>query len=107
MLFPHALRALDHRDFRRFYVAQLLALVGGWMQAVAQAWLGLQLTGSPFKVRLHSTPQFSPILVFSLGTRALGHRVPKRAPLVPPQTMPALPALPPPALVPAGPVQNL
>src|SRR2546426_1604343 len=28
MRFPHGLRALNHRDFRRFYAAQLLALVG-------------------------------------------------------------------------------
>src|SRR2546425_823234 len=87
MLFPHALRALDHRDFRRFYVAQLLALVGGWMQAVAQAWLVLQLTDSPFRLGLISTLQFSPILVFSVVTGAMADRLPKRALLVATQTM--------------------
>src|SRR2546422_247877 len=86
MLFPHALRALDHRDFRRFYVAQLLALVGGWMQAVAQAWLVLQLTDSPFRLGLISTLQFSPILVFSVVTGAVADRLPKRALLVATQT---------------------
>src|SRR2546425_13047707 len=94
MPFPHALRALDHRDFRRFYVAQLLALVGGWMQAVAQAWLVLQLTDSPFRRGLISTLQFSPILVFSVVTRALADRLPKRAPLVATQTTLACPAPP-------------
>src|SRR5207245_5991140 len=87
MPFPHALRALDHRDFRRFYVAQLLALVGGWMQAVAQAWLVLQLTDSPFRLGLISTLQFSPILVFSVVTGAMADRLPKRALLVATQTM--------------------
>jgi len=86
MPFPHALRALDHRDFRRFYVAQLLALVGGWMQAVAQAWLVLQLTDSPFRLGLISTLQFSPILVFSVVTGAMVDRLPKRALLVATQT---------------------
>src|SRR3989441_3466805 len=86
MPFPHALRALDHRDFRRFYVAQLLALVGGWMQAVAQAWLVLQLTDSPFRLGLISTLQFSPILVFSVVTGAMADRLPKRALLVATQT---------------------
>src|SRR5438128_6517801 len=86
MPFPHALRALDHRDFRRFYVAQLLALVGGWMQAVAQAWLVLQLTDSPFRLGLISTLQFSPILVFSVVTGAVADRLPKRALLVATQT---------------------
>src|SRR2546428_296981 len=86
MPFPHALRALDHRDFRRFYVAQLLALVGGWMQAVAQAWLVLRLTDSPFRLGLISPLQFSPILVFSVVTGAMADRLPKRALLVATQT---------------------
>src|SRR5438309_4094513 len=86
MPFPHALRALNHRDFRRFYVAQLVALVGGWMQAVAQAWLVLQLTDSPFRLGLISTLQFSPILVFSVVTGAVADRLPKRALLVATQT---------------------
>src|SRR3989442_4108582 len=92
MPFPHALRALDHRDFRRFYVAQLLALVGGWMQAVAQAWLVLQLTDSPFRLGLISTLQFSPILVFSVVTGAMAARLPERALLPAKQTTPAWPA---------------
>src|SRR5437667_240405 len=93
MPFPHALRALDHRDFRRFYVAQLLALVGGWMQAVAQAWLVLPLTASPFRLGLISTLQFSPILVFSVVTGAVADRLPKRALLVATQTTLACQAL--------------
>src|SRR5207249_1993571 len=93
MPFPHALRALNHRDFRRFYVAQLLALVGGWMQAVAQAWLVLQLTDSPFRLGLISTLQFSPILVFSVVTGAVADRLPKRALLVATQTTLACQAL--------------
>src|SRR2546430_10758039 len=105
MPFPHALRALDHRDFRRFYVAQLLALVGGWMQAVAQAWLGPQLTDSPFRLWLLSTPQFSPILLFSVVTRAMAHPLPQRALPVATHTTLACHASPLPALVPTGRVQ--
>src|SRR2546429_9669183 len=89
MRFPHGLRALNHRDFRRFYAAQLLALVGGWMQTVAQAWLVLQLTDSPFKLGLISALQFSPILMFSLVAGAVAHRLPKRGLLVTtPTTLP-------------------
>src|SRR5438477_416136 len=105
MPFPHALRALDHRDFRRFYVAQLLALVGGWMQAVAQAWLVLQLTDSPFRLGLISTLQFSPILVFSVVTGAMADRLPKRALLVATQTTLACQALRLGALVATGRVE--
>src|SRR5437667_247135 len=93
MRFPHGLRALNHRDFRRFYAAQLLALVGGWMQTVAQAWLVLQLTDSPFKLGLISTLQFSPILLFSLVAGAVADRLPKRGLLVTTQTTLACQAL--------------
>src|SRR3989454_1866799 len=86
MPFPPHLRALDRCDVGHFYVAQLLALVGGWTQAVAQAWLVLQLTDSPFRLGLISTLQFSPILVFSVVTGAVADRLPKRALLVATQT---------------------
>src|SRR3989441_621747 len=56
------------------------------MQAVAQAWLVLQLTDSPFRLGLISTLQFSPILVFSVVTGAVADRLPKRALLVATQT---------------------
>jgi predicted MFS family arabinose efflux permease len=93
MRFPHGLRALAHRDFRRFYAAQLLALVGTWMQTVAQAWLVLQLTDSPFKLGLISTLQFLPILMFSVVTGAVADRLPKRRLLVATQTTLACQAL--------------
>src|SRR2546430_11036569 len=105
MRFPHGLRALNHRDFRRFYAAQLLALVGGWMQTVAQAWLVLQLTDSPFKLGLISTLQFSPILMFSLVAGAVADRLPKRGLLVTTQTTLACQALLLGALVSTGRVQ--
>lgn len=41
-------RALSHRNFRLFWAGALLSNVGTWMQAVAQGWLVLQLTDSPF-----------------------------------------------------------
>src|SRR2546426_1088281 len=67
MEYPHGLRALNHGDFRRFYFSQLAAQIGSWMQNVAQAWLVLQLTNSPFKLGLLATLQFSPVLLFSGG----------------------------------------
>jgi Transmembrane secretion effector len=52
MAFPGGLRALNHPPFRSFFLAQLIALVGTWMQTVSQAWLVLQLTNSAFKLGL-------------------------------------------------------
>lgn len=45
--FPSALRALDHRNYRLYFLGQLISLTGTWMQAVAQSWLVYRLSLSP------------------------------------------------------------
>jgi len=44
--FAFALRALKNRNYRLFFMGQLVSLVGTWMQTVAQSWLVYRLTGS-------------------------------------------------------------
>jgi MFS family permease len=78
MRFPSGLRALNHRGFRLFFGGQVLSQVGTWMQSVAQSWLVLQLTGSPLRLGLISTLQFTPMLVFSVFSGAIADRVPRR-----------------------------
>jgi MFS family permease len=41
-------RALGHRNFRLFWTGAFISNTGTWMQMVAQGWLVLQLTNSPF-----------------------------------------------------------
>lgn len=41
-------RALSHRNFRLFWSGAFLSNTGTWMQAVAQGWLVLSLSNSPF-----------------------------------------------------------
>jgi predicted MFS family arabinose efflux permease len=82
MIFPSGLRALNHADFRRFFLAQMVAMVAGWMHTVAQSWLVLQLTDSPLLLGLIGTLQFGPILLFSIITGAFADRLPKRRLLV-------------------------
>jgi predicted MFS family arabinose efflux permease len=84
--FPHGLRALNHPNFRRFFLSQFAAQVGSWMQNVAQAWLVLQLTDSPFRLGLLATLQFSPVLLFSIVSGAVADRLPKRRLLIATQT---------------------
>src|SRR5438128_9796411 len=48
------------------------------MQSVAQAWLVLELTNSPFRLGLVGTLQFAPMLVLSFFAGALADRLPKR-----------------------------
>lgn len=102
MPFPSGLRALNHPDFRRFFLAQFVTLVCGWMHTVAQSWLVLQLTDSPFRLGLIGTLQFGPILLFSVVSGAVADRVPKRRLLMATQTTLALLALALAALVVSG-----
>jgi predicted MFS family arabinose efflux permease len=48
------------------------------MQTVAQSWLVLQLTGSPFLLGLTNTLQFGPILLFSVFAGVVADRSPRR-----------------------------
>ena len=41
-------RALRHLDFRVFWAGNFISNIGSWMQNVAQGWLVLQMTNSPF-----------------------------------------------------------
>lgn len=93
MPFPRELRALNHPDFRIFFTAQLASQMGTWMQSVAQAWLVLQLTDSPFRLGLVGALQFGPLLLFSLLTGAIADRLPRRRLLVGTQSVMAGQAL--------------
>lgn len=75
---PVRFAALRHRDFRLFWSGQLVSLIGTWMQSVGQAWLVLELTGSPFHLGLVTALQFTPILLLSPVGGALSDRFPKR-----------------------------
>src|ERR1700675_1487958 len=75
---PARLAALRHRDFRLFWGGQLVSLIGTWMQSVGQAWLVLELTGSPVQLGLVTALQFAPILVLSPVGGAMSDRFPKR-----------------------------
>ena len=59
-------RALSHRNFRLFWIGAFLSNVGTWMQAVAQGWLVLQLTNSPFWLGLDAFMATAPGFVFTL-----------------------------------------
>lgn len=58
--------ALKHRNFRLFWVGQLISLTGTWMQSVAQGWLVYVLTKSALNLGMVSFAQTLPILLFTL-----------------------------------------
>ena len=105
MRFPAALRALNHRDYRRFWLGQTVSLVGTWMQAVGQSWLVLELTNSAFKLGVVAALQWTPMLFLSFPAGALVDRLPKRRLIITTQTALLLQALILAALVRGGHVQ--
>jgi MFS family permease len=80
-------RALRHRNYRAFFVGQLISLIGTWMQSVAQAWLVLQITGDPFWLGVVAAAQFGPILLLGLFGGLIADHLPKRRTLLVTQTI--------------------
>ncbi|CCO07520.1 MFS transporter [Desulforamulus hydrothermalis] len=80
------LAALRHRNFRLFYAGQMISVIGFWMQNVAQAWVVLELTDSPFLLGLVTFVQFVPNLVFSLAAGVFADRFPRRKLVIGTQT---------------------
>jgi len=76
--FPRVLAALHHRNFRLFWFGQMISLVGTWMQRVAQGWLVLQITDSPFLLGLVSMLGTLPVLIVSPIGGALADTLNKR-----------------------------
>jgi MFS family permease len=85
--------ALRHRNFRLFFFGQGTSLVGTWMQNVAQGWLVLVLTNSPFYVGLVSALGSLPILLVSLPAGVFVDRINKHRLIVLTQTLSLLQAL--------------
>jgi MFS family permease len=72
-----AFESLRSYNFRLYWCGQLISQAGTWMQTVAQSWLVLQLTGSPFALGTVSALQFLPVLCVSLFAGVVVDRLPK------------------------------
>ncbi len=59
-------RALSHPDFRWFWAGALITNAGTWMQTVAQGWLVLQMTNSPFWLGVDAFMATAPGLLLTL-----------------------------------------
>ena len=90
---PGTFAALRHRNFRLFFGGQCISLIGTWMQRIAQAWLVLQITNSPFLLGVVGALQWAPVLLLSLPAGVIADRVNKRNLIVVTQTLQMLQAL--------------
>ncbi|MFE7211001.1 MULTISPECIES: MFS transporter [unclassified Streptomyces] len=74
--------SLRVRNYRLFFLGQVVSNTGTWMQRIAQDWLVLSLTGSSAAVGITTALQFLPMLLFGLYGGVLVDRLPKRPTLL-------------------------
>jgi MFS family permease len=81
------------RNFRLFFVGQIVSVTGTWMQSVAAAWLVLKLTESSVALGIQLALNFGPILLLGAWAGLLADRRDKRLILIGTQTAFALQAM--------------
>ncbi|MFD4952868.1 MFS transporter [Streptomyces sp. NPDC058451] len=97
--------SLRVRNYRLFFLGQVVSNTGTWMQRIAQDWLVLSLTGSSAAVGITTALQFLPMLLFGLYGGVLVDRLPKRPTLLATQSAMAVTGLALAALTLTGQVQ--
>lgn len=74
--------SLAVRNYRIFFIVQLVSVTGTWMQSVGQSWLVLKLTGSGVALGVTAALQFLPTLLFASFGGVVADRYDKRRLLV-------------------------
>jgi MFS family permease len=85
--------AVRHRNFRLYWIGQIVSLVGTWMQSVSQPWLVLLLGGTYIQLGIVVALQFAPSLALAPLGGVLADRVDKRRLLLVTQSIASLQAL--------------
>jgi len=90
---PAFLRALNSRNYRLYFVGQLISLAGTWMQQIAMAWLAYRLSNSAFVLGSVGFASQIPILFFSAFAGVWSDRVDRRRLLLLSQSLSMVQAL--------------
>lgn len=77
-VFQRVFKAFQYRDFRLMFVGACISSVGTWMQNLAQAWLVLEISKSPFYLGLDAFLAGIPVFLFSLIGGVVADRVERR-----------------------------
>jgi MFS family permease len=86
--------SLHNRNYRLYFVGQIVSVSGTWMQRLAQAWLILRLThGNGVALGVESGLQFLPVLLFGAWGGVIADRFDKRRLLYATQVVAGLLAL--------------
>jgi MFS family permease len=81
-LYGRVFKAFESRDFRLMWAGACVSSIGTWMQKLAQSWLVLKLSGSPFWLGLDSFLGEIPIFLFALLAGVAADRFPRQRLLV-------------------------
>jgi predicted MFS family arabinose efflux permease len=81
-LLKRVFKAFEYRDFRLLWFGACTSSIGTWMQTVAQNWLVLEITNSPFLLGLDSFLGQIPIFLFSLIGGVVADRMDRRRLLI-------------------------
>jgi MFS family permease len=73
-----AFPAFESRNFRLYFLGQIVSMIGTWLQMVAQGWLVLEMTGSAFWVGVTAATSTIPTLFLSLIGGVIVDRYPRR-----------------------------
>jgi len=71
-------KAFQYRDFRLLWFGACTSSIGTWMQEIAQNWLVLEITNSPFLLGIDAFLGDIPIFLFSLFGGVLADRMDRR-----------------------------
>jgi MFS family permease len=74
--------SLHTRNFRLYFVGQVVSVTGTWLNATASAWLVLRLSNSGFALGLNMALTFLPILLIGAFGGMLADRYDKRKILI-------------------------
>jgi len=77
-LVKRVFKAFAYRDFRLMWIGACTSSVGTWMQTLAQSWLVLELSQSPFMLGLDAFLGQIPIFLFSLVGGVVADRMDRR-----------------------------
>jgi MFS family permease len=67
-----------HRNYRLFFMGQIVSLAGTWMQNIALAWFVVELTHSPLAIGALAFCRFLPFLLFGLYAGVIADRFDNR-----------------------------
>ncbi len=79
--------SLRHRNFRLYFIGQLVSNTGNWLTNVALTLLVLKITGSGLRVGVLAACQYGPMMILSPYGGAIADRFSKRRSLIVTQTL--------------------